>query len=204
MLVLWMEVNNMRLQQKLLFLLYVRKYFRIKKKRRQKLMMLINQVLFFFDMGKYASFVGMSMLVMTITKVLRGIWALDRRKLVWGLVDNQHNRDYMNRWKEDFRISGRAFEKLVSLLCGSLERQDTHFQKAIPVKKRVAVALWRLANGYCFRTTSKTLTVRKSTSLEITNKFYEVESRYERFFIKFLINRRDFWRGTEETMLKPL
>ena len=72
----------MRLQQKLLFLLYVRKYFRIKKKRRQKLMMLINQVLFFFEMGKYASFVGMSTLVMTITKVLRGIWALDRRKLV--------------------------------------------------------------------------------------------------------------------------
>ena len=110
----------------------------------------------------------------------------------------------MNRWKEDFRISGRAFEKLVSLLCGSLERQDTHFQKAIPVKKRVAVALWRLASGYYFRATSKTLAVRKSTSLEITNKFREVESRYERLFIKFPINRSDFWRDTEETMLKPL
>ena len=69
-------------QEELLFLFYVRKYFRVKKKRRQKLMTLINQVLSFFEMGKYASFAEVSMLVMTITKVLRGIWALDRRKLV--------------------------------------------------------------------------------------------------------------------------
>ena len=67
----------------------------------------------------------------------------------------------MNRWKEDFRMSGRTFEKLVNLLRGSLEKRDTHFQKAIPVKNRVAVALWRLANGNSFRTTNKTLAVGK-------------------------------------------
>ena len=89
-------------------------------------------------------------------------------------------------------MSGRTCEKLVNMLRGSQEKRDTHFQKAIPVKKRVAVALWRLASGYYFRTTSKTLAVRKSTSLEITNKFREVESRYERLFIKFPINRSDF------------
>ena len=59
----------MRPQQKLLFLFYVKKHFRIKKKRRQKLMtLLINQVLFSFEMRKYASFAEMNMIHMTITK----------------------------------------------------------------------------------------------------------------------------------------
>ena len=86
-------------------------------------------------------------------------------------MENRHNRDYRNQWKEKFRISGIAFEKLVSLVFGSLEKQYTHFRKAIRVKKPVAAALWRLANGYYFRRTSKTLAVGKSTALEITNNF---------------------------------
>ena len=61
-LVLWLTVNNIRPWQKLLFLFYVKKYFRIKKRRRQKLMtLLINQVL-------YAPFDKMNMIHMTITK----------------------------------------------------------------------------------------------------------------------------------------
>ena len=61
-LVLWLSVNNIRPWQKLLFLFYVKKYFRIKKRRRQKLMtLLINQVL-------YAPFDKMNMIHMTITK----------------------------------------------------------------------------------------------------------------------------------------
>ena len=69
MLVVWLTVNSMRPQQTLLFLFYVKKYFRIKKKRRQKPMtQLINQVLFSFEMRKYASFAEMNMILMTITK----------------------------------------------------------------------------------------------------------------------------------------
>ena len=78
-------------------------------------------------------------------------------------MENRHNPDYMNCWKDDFRMSGRTFEKLVNLLRGSLEKRNTHFRKAIPVKMCVAVALGRLANGNSFRTTSKTLAVGKST-----------------------------------------
>ena len=57
-------------------------------------------------------------------------------------------------------MSGRTCEKLVNMPCGSLEKRVTHFQKAIPVKKRVAIALWSLANGNSLTTTSKTLAVR--------------------------------------------
>ena len=69
-LVLWLAINNMRPQQKLMFLFYVKKYFRIKKRRRQTLMtLLINLVLFSFEMRKYASFDEMNIILMIITKV---------------------------------------------------------------------------------------------------------------------------------------
>ena len=155
----------MRPRQKLLLLFYFKKYFRIKKRRTQKLMtMMINQAVFSFEMRKYASFVEMNLILKTIKKVPRRIRALDRDECWFeDLWDNGHNPDYMNRWKEDFRMSRWTFEKLVNLLHGSLEKQDTHFGKAIPVKKRATVALWRLTNGNSFRTTSKTLAVGKST-----------------------------------------
>ena len=36
-------------------------------------------------------------------------------------------------------MSGRTCEKLVNMPCGSPEKRVAHFQKAIPVKKRVAI-----------------------------------------------------------------
>ena len=64
------------------------------------------------------------------------------------------------------------------------------------MKNRVAVALRRLANENYFRTTSKTLAVKKSAAIEITNKFCKVPSRYQQFVIKFPVNRRDTAEGT--------
>ena len=86
----------------------------------------------------------------------RTIWAL-RREERWfnELWENRHNENYRNRWRADFRMSGQTFEKLVNLLRPFLQRQDTFFRSAIPVEKRVAVALWRLANGNSYRTVSK-------------------------------------------------
>ena len=124
--------------------------------------MLINPVFSSFEMIKYASFVEMNMILKTITKGPRRIQTLDIDESWFeDLWENRHNPDYMNRWKEDFRMSGRKFEKLVNLIRGSLEKRDTHFRKAIPVKKGVTVALWRLTNENSFRTTSKTSAVGK-------------------------------------------
>ena len=69
MLVIWLAVNNMRHQHKLIFLFYVKKHFLIKKRKRQKLLTLfINQILFSFEMRKYASFAELNIILMTITK----------------------------------------------------------------------------------------------------------------------------------------
>ena len=102
-------------------------------------------------MAKYASFAEVNMILKTITKAPRRIRALGRDK-GWfeDLWDNRHNPDYMNRWNEDFRMSQRTFENLVNLLLSFLDKRDAHFRKAIPVKKRVAVAHWKLASGNSF------------------------------------------------------
>ena len=88
---------------------------------------------------------------MTITKAPRRIWALDRDESWFEkLRHNRHNPDYMNRWKEEIRMSGRKFEKLFILRLVSLEKQNTHLA------------------------TSKPLAVGKPTAAEIANKFREV------------------------------
>ena len=68
-------------QQKLLLHFYVKKFFRIKRTQGQKLMtLLINQVLFSFEMRRYATFTEMSMILTTITKAPTRMWALDRNE----------------------------------------------------------------------------------------------------------------------------
>ena len=92
-------------------------------------------------------------------------WTLERAESWFeDLWDNCHNPDYNNCWKENSRMSGRTFEKLVNLLHGFLEKQDTYFRKAHIFEIFVAAALSRLANRNSFRTITKTLAVRKLTA----------------------------------------
>ena len=50
-------------------------------------------------------------------------------------------------WKENLRISRRTFEYIVRFVGPDVAKKDTRLRECIPVKKRVAVALWRLATG---------------------------------------------------------
>ena len=69
MLVIWLAVNDMRHQQKLIFLFYVKKHFLIKKRKRQKLLTLfINQIVFSFEMRKYASFAELNLILWLLQK----------------------------------------------------------------------------------------------------------------------------------------
>ena len=45
------------------------------------------------------------------------------------LWESRHNFDYMSCQKEDFHMSGIAFEKVVNLLRDSLEKQDTRLRQ---------------------------------------------------------------------------
>ena len=44
-----------------------------------------------------------------------------------------------------------------------MAKADTVFRKAVPIEKRVGVALWRLSTGNSFRTISKVFGIGKST-----------------------------------------
>ena len=54
----------------------------------------------------------------------------------------------------------------------NLEKQD-RFAKAIPLEKRVGVALWRLAAGNSFCSFDKTFAIGNSTAVKITYDFYD-------------------------------
>ncbi|KAG5847203.1 hypothetical protein ANANG_G00123530 [Anguilla anguilla] len=66
-------------------------------------------------------------------------------------------------WLEKFRMSKDTFFFLCNKLKPRLTRQDTHFRLALPLEKRVAVALWRLATNVEYRTISALFGVGRST-----------------------------------------
>ena len=57
-------------------------------------------------------------------------------------------------WLENFRLSKDTFDYLCAQPTPYLLYQDTHLQKAISVKKRVAITLWTLASPTEYRTKS--------------------------------------------------
>ena len=115
------------------------------------------------------------------------IWAYPREEN-W-FADMWKNRfvDHYqgNRWREDFRMKGGTFAKLVDVLTPYVQKRDTNFRSAIPVEKRVAIGVWRLATGNAFRTIAKTFAVGKATALHIVHEFCEALSRLSSTFVKF-------------------
>ena len=95
------------------------------------------------------------------------------------------NNSYQKYWKNDFRMMGKTFEKLVNLVSPNLSKEDTKFRKSIPLQKRVAIALWRLPIGNSFRTIAKTFAVRKSTAVSITKGFCKEMRRLSKEYTKF-------------------
>lgn len=66
-------------------------------------------------------------------------------------------------WLDKFRMSKETFFHLCDKLRPRLARQNTSFRQALPVEKRVAVALWRLASNVEYRIISTLFGVGKST-----------------------------------------
>ena len=87
------------------------------------------------------------MFLQTVPKQ-RIIWIHEREErwvdVMW---ENRHSPDFQLQWKQDFRMNGFNFEKLVNEVCHALGKQDTNMRKAIRVEKRVAIAIWRLSTG---------------------------------------------------------
>ena len=63
------------------------------------------------------------------------------------LWKKRNDENFRKSFKEDFRIYSNTFLDNVNLIEGNTSKQDTKFRKAIPLEKRVAIALCRLATS---------------------------------------------------------
>ncbi|XP_048844705.1 uncharacterized protein LOC125716453 [Brienomyrus brachyistius] len=66
-------------------------------------------------------------------------------------------------WLEKFRMSKDTFFFLCGKLKARLAKRDTRLRPALPVEKRVAVALWRLATNMEYRTIGVLFSMGRST-----------------------------------------
>ena len=93
--------------------------------------------------------------------VQRSLWAHERSGEWWDRIVNRcfDNHD----WLENFRMSRDTFLYLCQELKPAIERQDTVLRRAIPVKQRVAIALWKLATNGEYRTIAHLFGVSRSS-----------------------------------------
>ena len=78
-----------------------------------------------------------------------------------------------------------TFEGIVQLVGPQMQRQDTQLRSAIPIQKRVAIAVWRLAIGDSYRAIGTVFGVGKSTAIEIALEFCRVLEGLAPNFIAF-------------------
>ena len=95
------------------------------------------------------------------------------------------NRYQDHLLREHFRVSRDTFEHICGLVGSELARQNTTLRHAISVEKRVAVALWRLANGNSYRTVGLTFGIGRCTAMNVKDEFCTALLRRANDFIKF-------------------
>ena len=72
-----------------------------------------------------------------------------------------------------------------------MEKQNTFFRKPIPMEKRVAVALWRLATSNSYRSINKVFGIGLTSVAKIVYEFCESVFEESGQFIKFPANGHD-------------
>ena len=88
-------------------------------------------------------------------------------------------------------MSRQTFKSIVEVVRPRLQKQNTQLRNTIPIEKRVAVAIWRLATGDSYRAVGGTFGIGKSTAVSITHDFYKELSRISRRFIRFPKSRSE-------------
>lgn len=113
----------------------------------------------------------------------RRAWSWPRNQL-W--FENLLNGSFVEDWwKENFRITRRTFEFIVRVAGPEMAKKDTRLRQSIPVHKRVAVALWRLATGDTYRSTGLQFGIGRCTAMLIKQDFCNAIAKRAKEFIKF-------------------
>ncbi|KAK6493735.1 protein ANTAGONIST OF LIKE HETEROCHROMATIN PROTEIN 1-like, partial [Huso huso] len=100
-----------------------------------------------------------------------------RRRSVWTHI---RSTDWWERivgnftdaqWLNNFRMSQETFEYLCQRLAPTLQRSATKFRLCVPVHKRVAIALWKLATNSDYRSVGHLFGVSKATVCSCVQEF---------------------------------
>ena len=94
-------------------------------------------------------------------------------------------------------MSWATFEYICRLVGPAIARQNTRMRDAIPVEKRVAVSLWRLATGECYCSCGLMIGLAKPTVVKCCHEFVEAICRLQDDFIKFPSTRAEISRKIE-------
>lgn len=119
----------------------------------------------------------------------RQAWVFPRPQNWFELLLNDRTVDHW--WKENFRVTRGTFEFICRLVGPALQRQDTRLRAAIPVEKRVAASLWRLASGECFRSCGLMLGLAKPTVVNCCHEFVQEICNFQNEFIQFPSTRAE-------------
>lgn len=87
-------------------------------------------------------------------------------------------------FKKQFRVTPETFSIILNLTGPSMLRQNTALREAVPLQKRVAVAMWRLATGNAYRVISKVFGVGVSTVSILVREFITILATIAPNFIK--------------------
>ncbi|XP_033979943.1 protein ANTAGONIST OF LIKE HETEROCHROMATIN PROTEIN 1-like [Trematomus bernacchii] len=101
-------------------------------------------------------------------RVPRSLWVNNRTSAWWENVVPTYTDV---QWIQDFRMSKHSFQYLCSRLEATLGRSDTNFRECVPVAKKIAIALWKLATNSEYRTISHLFGVGRSTVCYCVHEF---------------------------------
>ncbi|XP_075784101.1 uncharacterized protein LOC142829216 [Pelodiscus sinensis] len=95
------------------------------------------------------------------TGVPRHVWRLDTSSDWWDRIVLERWED--RQWTQNFRMRRDTFLELCEWLAPALRRRDTRMRPAIPLQKRVAIALWKLSTPDSYRSVGNQFGVGRST-----------------------------------------
>ena len=102
-------------------------------------------------------------------EISRSVWNKPRSNNWWDLIVERTFSD--EDWKKNFRMGKSTFSFLCEKLSPFISKEDTHLRQAIPVRKRVGVALWRLATNSDYRTIGHLFGISDASVCHITEEF---------------------------------
>ncbi|CAL9693780.1 unnamed protein product [Knipowitschia caucasica] len=96
------------------------------------------------------------------------VWSFNRASQWWDEVVPKFSAE---QWVQNFRLSEETFCFLCHKLQPFMERQNTAFRLCVPLKKRVSIALWKLATGGDYRTIGHLFGVSRATVCRCVQEF---------------------------------